>query len=136
MPITAESPPNTKALDAPEILEGEAELLTFTKGSNSQKGEFDVKKDSLVRLQLFDFPGMTVYVNGEEIQHKNNECQGQDYCFGLISFFLNEGRNEFVAVLKNTPVRKLANAISLFSLAVVTYLYFGLKNEKFKKIFG
>jgi hypothetical protein len=127
LPISAKFPPNKKALELPEVLEGNVKILNYYKGSNFQKGVFESSGKSVLRFPFFDFPGISVLVNGKKIDYRNNDCRGEDYCFGLVSFDLNSGKNEVTIALKNTPVRVASNVISIFSFLLlgITYLNYG-----------
>jgi GT2 family glycosyltransferase len=116
LPIYAFLPPNHKAPLLPEVLDGEAKFLDYTKGSNFQKGSVVVIKDTTIRLPLFDFPGMEVRVNGDKITHINNDCRNEEFCFGLITIKLPKGAYKLDAKLTNTPIRNVGNTVTLVSL--------------------
>lgn len=130
LPIYAKFPPIQKAPDVPEVLEGKANFLSYKKGSNFQIGEVHVEEEALIRLPLFDFPGMTAYVDGKKVNHVNNDCRNQEFCLGLITFSLSEGRHIIEARLKNTPVRTIGNTLTLVSILIVG-LFFILNGKKF-----
>lgn len=134
LPIYAKLPPNKKAPQYPEILEGEAEFTQYSKGSNFQTGQVIVNDEALIRLPLFDFPGMKVKVDGLEVTHWNDNCRGQEFCLGLITFKIPEGDHKIDGRLTRTPVRIAGDTISLISLAFLIWLLFkGYKNEKIFK---
>lgn len=122
LPIYGTLPPWSKAPDFPEVLEGEAKFLSYEKGSNWQKGEVDVIQDSILRIPLFDFPGMEVKVDGKTIQHVNNNCRGERYCRGLIAFNIPSGHHDIFVKLYDTPIRKVGNVLTLLSLGLVGVL--------------
>jgi hypothetical protein len=122
LPIYAKLPPPSKAPDVPEVLEGEVNFLSYIKGSNFQTGEIEAKKDSLLRAPLYDFPGMTVKVDGETVPHINNDCRDQKYCLGLITFPVKEGQHKIDIRLLPTGPRRAGDIISILSLGAVLYL--------------
>lgn len=130
LPIYAKLPPNKKAPELPDTLEGNVQFLNYQKGSNYQVGEMDVANEALIRLPLFDFPGMAVYMNGNKINHWHDDCRNQEYCLGLITFKLPAGKHNVKAVLENTPIRSLGNIITLVSIFIVAGLFFPKKNYK------
>ena len=132
LPIYAKLPPVNKAPLVPEILEGNATVTAYEKGSNWQKGEIEVLKDAVVRLPLFDFPGMKVTANGKVVNHYHDDCRGQTFCLGLITFKLNKGNYEFEARLTNTPVRAIGNYLSLASIGVLIWLIIKKDEKLFK----
>ena len=123
LPIYAKLPPPSKAPDVPEVLEGEANFISYEKGSNFQKGEVAVTKEALVRLPIFDFPGMRVMVDGEVVPHSNNDCRGQEYCLGLISFNIGPGMHKIEVKLGRTPARWVGDVISLVTVGFVVAVW-------------
>lgn len=130
LPIFAKFPPKGEAPNFPEVLEGQVEFRNYQKGSNFQKGEAVVLEDAKMRLPLFDFPGMQVKVDEKVVPHINNDCRGEEFCLGLISFNMDQGMHNFEAKLTETPIRQMANLLSLISLLVLVFLIFGKKYVK------
>ena len=122
LPIYGTLPPWSKAPEFPEVLEGKVKFLDYQKGSNFQKGVAEASEDSLIRIPLFDFPGMQVRVDGQRVTHKNNDCRNERYCRGLITFNVPSGRHEIFVKLYDTPVRKIGNILTMISLGVVSVL--------------
>ena len=131
LPIYAKLPPNKKAPEFPDTLDGEVAYLSYKKGSNYQKGGVEVKKDATLRLPLFDFPGMEVKVDGVKVSHMNNDCRGQEYCLGLITFNIPEGKHFIEAKLKDTSIRQTGNIISLASIIIIGLIF--LLQKKYEK---
>lgn len=129
LPVYAKLPPTVKAPEKPEILEGKAEFISYLKGSNYQIGQINAFEDSVIRLPLFDFPGMEVKIDKDVVSHLNSNCLGQEFCLGLISFKVPKGEHIVKAQLNNTPIRSLSNIISLVSLFTVIILFLKFKNE-------
>jgi len=128
LPIYAELPPNSKAPALPEFLKGTGEFKNYFKGSDLQTGELSVKETARIRLPIFDFPGMTVYLNGKKIDHVNNDCSGEKDCLGLVSFDASKGQYSFEVKLQNTPIRTIGNLMTLVSFFVLLVLL--KKDEK------
>lgn len=124
LPTFAKLPPNHEAPKVPEILAGQAEFFSYQKGTNYQYGEVDVKEDAILRLPLFDFPGMEVSIDGQKIAHVNNDCRGEEYCFGLIAFPVTVGKHFIKAQLRNTPIRVVGDTITLGSFLILILLIF------------
>lgn len=127
LPIYATLPPWQKAPELPEVLNGKADFLSYQKGSDYQYGEVVVNEYSTLRLPLFDFPGMLVKVDGKPTAHINNDCDGQRYCLGLVTFDVSPGTHRIEARLTDTPVRRVGNIITLMSLVIVGFYIFRLK---------
>lgn len=132
LPIYAKLPPNKKAPDKPEVLQGSVQFLSYKKGSNYQLGEVKAMTDSVIRLPLLDFPGMKVTVDEKVVEHRNNDCRGEEFCFGLITFDLPAGSHLIKAQMTNTPVRVIGNIISAISV-ILLFILIG-KNYVYKKI--
>ena len=132
LPIYAKLPPISAAPDLPEVLDGTAEFSDYRKGSDFQTGNVEVLADATLRLPLFDFPGMQVKVNGVVINHVHDDCRNEEFCLGLVSFKLPEGKYYIETRLTDTPVRKVGNYLSLTGIVVVLWLIIK-KNEKTTK---
>lgn len=130
LPIYAKLPPNHEAPKQPEVLEGRVNFLNYQKGSNYQFGEVDVKETAVLRLPLFDFPGMEVSVDGKKVTHINNDCRGEEYCFGLITFNIDKGVHTIKAQLKDTPIRTAGNVTTLASFIILGFLVFKKATKK------
>ncbi len=131
LPKTAVLPPINEAPDLPEVLEGVVNFASYEKGSNFQKGKIVVEKDATIRLPIIDFAGMKLYVNGKEYDYINNDCRGQEFCYGLVTFRLPRGEHDILVKLGDTPVRKIGNIISLLSLFILfTYVYKFFSKDK------
>lgn len=130
LPIYAKLPPISKAPDLPEVLEGNVNFISYKKGSNYQVGQIEVFDESLIRLPLFDFPGMKVTVDGSRVSHRQ-DCRNQEFCLGLITFSVPEGRHNILVKLYDTQARAIGNFITIISLIIVSWLFFyRSKNEK------
>jgi hypothetical protein len=141
LPIYAELPPIQAAPAKPEILEGKVDIGDWYKGSDWQHGRINVEEDSLIRLPLFDFPGMTVKVAQNDdlgkvvepyqvIEHWNNDCRGQEFCLGLITFKLPTGRYSVDVHLDNTPVRIIGNISTIVAILICSILVWKLYKER------
>lgn len=127
LPIYGVLPPWSKAPEFPEVLSGNAKFLEYKKGSDFQTGIVEVSKDSLIRIPLFDFPGMIVKVDGKIVPHVNDNCSGERYCRGLITFSIPSGKHSVEIRLSDTPIRKIGNTFTLISLGCIVYLIVKLK---------
>ncbi len=127
LPIYGVLPPYSRAPELPEVLEGSVKFLEYKKGSNYQIGNIDASKDSLIRIPLFDFPGMEVKVDGKKVDHVNNDCRDERYCRGLITFKVSDGKHNIETRLNDTPIRKAGNVMTLSSLAILAYISIKLK---------
>lgn len=129
LPIYAKLPPIQKAPEFPEVMEGQANFLSYKKGSHYQVGEVEVLEQANIRLPLFDFPGMKVSVDGKQVSHNHNDCRNQEFCLGLISFDLLVGKHIIKTELTDTPIRTLGNILSLVSIAAVVLIFLRIRKN-------
>jgi len=123
LPIYAKFPPISPAPAVPEVLEGEASFLEYTKGSDFQRGLVKSGEGgALIRAPIFDFPGMITKIDNQIVPHFNNDCRGEEFCLGLVSFRVPAGEHRIEVELKDTRVRKIGNYLSLFGILVTLYL--------------
>lgn len=130
LPIYAKLPPTSAAPKTPEILEGNVKFTKYNKGGNWQYGEAEVLQNSIIRLPLFDFPGMQVLDNGRKISHTHHDCRGEEFCLGLMTINLAPGSHTIEAKLTNTPIRTIGNILTLVSILATIGLFIKGKNEK------
>lgn len=110
LPIYAPRPPAKPAPSEPWFAKGGGgQIKNFQKGTDWEKFEANVERETIIKLPLYDFPRWQVLVNDKpiKINHENE--------LGLISFRLQEGSYRVEARLKNTPIRSFSNLISLIS---------------------
>jgi hypothetical protein len=114
LPIYAEHPPTQKAPDTPSFLEGSGEVVQSDKGTDWQTWEISIiSQSSKVIFPIYDFPIWTARVNGQKysITHDNE--------LGLITLFLNKGINRVELELRDTPIRKSSNLLTLISMILI-----------------
>jgi len=70
---------------------------------------------------------MVVKVDGEIVPHVNNDCRGEPYCMGLITFQIPAGMHTLEIRLISTLPRKMGDIISLLSLGAVILIIFKKK---------
>lgn len=130
LPIYAKLPPVTQAPAMPEVLEGSALFPIYSKGSDWQKGTIDVKTESaLIRLPLFDFPGMVTKIDGKKVPHVNNDCRNEEFCLGLITYKVPGGEHKIEVELTDTPVRRVGNYLSIISISVAVGILINRKKK-------
>lgn len=132
LPIYAKFPPTSPAPMNPETLEGLADFKEFKKGSDTKSWAVYVEKEALLRAPIFDFPGMKVLVDGQPVDHWNDDCRNQEFCLGLVTFKVPEGQHNILIKLTNTPIRTLGNILTLLSFIILIVLIFPRK-KYFKK---
>jgi len=124
MPIWVKEKPIERAENRVEIVTGEGEIseLAF----NNQKITFRVnlRNDSEVQINSVYFPGWHLRANEEMVAIQPSEETG------LIRFWLPEGNNQVLAEFKKTPLRLVADIMSLASLLALGGVFWAAKKKK------
>ncbi|MFZ3302006.1 MAG: hypothetical protein WA152_04810 [Microgenomates group bacterium] len=102
--------PREGAPKEPLITSGDALISNFVSKSNKFKFDVEVKENSTIHVPIYYFPNWKVKVNG-----KDHPISFDNY-LGRISIDLEVGNYEVEGRFKNTPIRNVANTISLISL--------------------
>ena len=116
---------NIKKEDVPkqkvEILSGDARVTTISQEPSRIDFSVVANKPSQVKANVFNFPGWQVKIDGQKTQVLDNDR------LKLITFSVPSGKHQVEVEFKNTPIRSLANTISLVSLLI---LLFFIPSEK------
>lgn len=117
--------PQEKAPSGAYVVAGTASLQNYIQKSNRFSFSADVKKSAQVEIPVFYFPDWKVTVDGKEVpvSYQNHS--------GRIAVNLEKGSHTIEGNFRNTPIRTVANTISLLSLGVLFLLLYG----KGKKLF-
>lgn len=122
LPIYAKAPPGGPAPELPEIEGGQAYLTEVKKGSDWYQFKVKIENEAKLQLPVYDFPGWKVWANNKKVDISH------DNFLGLIAINLSPGDYQVKAELTNTPVRTLANTLSLVSWII--FLILLLKKPK------
>lgn len=125
MPLWVKKLPGIAPQDKVETTMGKAENISY----NSKRISFSVNlpKPETIRINTIYYPGWTFTVDGIKAAiNYNNQ-------FGVIDVNVLAGKHVIKGEFKETPLRLLSDAISLFSiLGLVIYLIYSLVH-KFRK---
>lgn len=124
LPLNAKRAPNSPKKDTFEFIRGSGKVTKVEDGTYWSKGNIFVSEDnSEIRINIFDFPGWKVFVDGKEISHyiSDNEEWGRMY------ITLNSGEHFVYVQFHNTPVRTISNIVTLLAWAIFIYVLFGKK---------
>lgn len=127
LPRTAEVEPLDLAPEQAEVIGGLAFLTKIEKTSRTFSFKAQVKEDAVLEIPVIDFPGWTVFVNGEKVDHGNTNRLGR------IQLGLEEGNYLIEGKFGNTPVRTAGNLISLLSLLGLSFYTLGPERGKIWK---
>lgn len=119
LPIYATEPPNDKAPDGPIVEQGQLLVNSQKRGTDWINYNISVISESaVISLPQYYFPETNLYVNGQKTKFS------YDNPLGLPSFTLGRGEYALYLELVDTPIRKIANALTVASvLALVLYWY-------------
>lgn len=115
--------PRELAPVVPYVVSGKAEIFDFINKSNRWTFKTNAASESKMEIPVFDFPGWTVFVNGKEVVHTN------DNVLGRIGVTIPEGRSNIEGRFKNTPIRILGNTLTGLSFILLVLIY--AKGKKF-----
>ncbi len=130
LPKTADFPPASGASESAQVLKGSAKITNLQSGTNWLSFKSESTESAILRLPIFDFPNWKLFVDGKLTQFDNGS-NFKDYKsaisvnekndLGQPTFALAEGKHQIYAKLYNTPLRTIANLISLVSLIALVY---------------
>lgn len=110
-----------------ETIEGEATIANYKKKSNIHTYTVTSKGQSKLVDHTEYFPGWKVYVNGKPVLI---EFQDQNYR-GEITFFVPSGMSDIKVVFRESPIRAVANGITVVtSIGFIGLLIYHKKYQK------
>lgn len=107
-----------------EFINGEGRVNILKQTSHQIMAQVEATTSSNIRFNQFYFPGWEIKVDNKK-QAFNYLTEGESY--GLPVFDINSDKHQIIAEFKNTPVRNLADFISLAS--VVFFMIYLLKSK-------
>ena len=116
--------PREPAPTAPFFTEGTGEIKNFVNKSNRWEFDAVINQDASIVIPVFDFPNWTVLVDGNVFPHSNNNILGR------IEINLPKGGYRVKGEFRNTPIRTLANILSLVSFGGALLIIKYGKNRK------
>lgn len=118
LPIYAKEPPAELAKERYKILTGDSRIDNFREGTNWFNFETDTKSHTIIRISQYYFPDWTIFVDGKRInvEYTNNSL-------GLMTIILGEGKHKVEGRLYDTPIRSIANTITVTFIFIMLFLY-------------
>ena len=124
LPKTAARPPGEAGFTIPDYINGDGGILDFQKGSNWMNFTANTSTDQAqVMLPVYGFPGMQIKVDGQAVKYQT------DKDLGRIIIDLNQGQSTVGLKLRRTPVRLLAELVTLVSLLVLLKINFSRERK-------
>ncbi len=126
LPKTAKIAPTSKAFDKPIIIKGSGNIENFQVSSNRFSFDANIYEESKVEIPVMYFPNWILIIDDKLIKP---DIHGD---YGLISTTLRKGsylvRGRFI----NTPIRTLANTISVITFLglITSLLIYAARNEE------
>lgn len=116
--------PREAAPEEPIIRSGSAEVTNFINRSNRWEFNANVQNKAEIEIPAYYFPNWDVKVNGRQypFSYKN--------LLGRILLTLESGDYKIEGRFKDTPIRKIANMITVFSAIGFIYYIYANKNIK------
>lgn len=119
LPTTAKTAPKAKQVAVAEVTDQtKGMILNGGQNSNTVWFDTDLKEGAQIRIGLLQFPGWTVYVDGQ----KANSYVDEKEEWGRLYVDVPAGKHTVRAKLENTPARTIGNSISVVSwLALLSF---------------
>lgn len=119
--IAKEQVPSVKA----EIIDGAARINFLKDDPSSVKFSVNARRASTVRVNIFNFPGWELSIDGakSQINDINN--------LKLITFNIPEGLHQVTLQFKDTKARTIGNIISLLSILALVLYTLKLRSPKY-----
>lgn len=114
----------SQKLATPSALMGEAQINDFKKHSKSASFQINIIEDSVVDTPITYYPGWEVRANNNLVSLE------QPGDLGLVRFKLPKGSYRVDMELKDTPIRAVANLISVVSILLAVLLVISHKKVK------
>lgn len=125
LPIEAKDDPTSLRATLADVVSGKGEISDTSFGTNWAKFKLKTQtEDSVIRINIFNYPIWKAYLNKEETQIyvDDNEEWGRMY------INVSEGEYDVYLKLYDTPLRSIANIISLSTwFGLIFYLLLGKK---------
>lgn len=125
----------TLSIDKNNLPKKPYEIISGAGGIKILKNKFaekifqvDVLSTVKFRLNTYNFPGWTVYLDNKKLKIDDNN----DY--KLITVFIPKGHHQLKFIFQNTPIRQVANYLSLISsIIVLIYVFKAIVLAKYQQ---
>lgn len=129
LPNTAKENPKDPPMGVAEIIKGEGSIPGASQGTNWAKIETDLVTDSILRINIFEFPKWRARIDNAPAETYVPE----DEKWGRMYVNVPKGKHLVYVRLNNTPLRSVVNLISLLGWVIVLPLLYKFNkkiNEK------
>lgn len=111
LPLTATENPKASQATLAEIMNGEGQIKNASQGTDWAKFNTNLSSNSIIRVDLFQFPTWKILVDGKSIQPFIPSTEK----WGRMYINIPAGAHSVYLKLQNTPLRNISNTISLIS---------------------
>lgn len=116
MPLWVQQVPLSSPNSKVEIVKGKGEIHDFTTNGNRIYFTTTVYKTSKLHINILYFPGWKIYVNNKAYAFSYNNS------YGVMEITLDPGNYAVLAKFGETPLRMVADIISLTSVVFLGFL--------------
>lgn len=125
LPIWVTQPPSERAATRWEIVNGQAEINSFQETNNFKTFSSDAVTPTTAKLASIYYPGWQVAVNGKPTPIRYQEFGG------MIAFDIPPGNSTVKIFWSETPLRKIANSLSLITfISLATFALWQVLERK------
>lgn len=121
LPIWLQKPVESSANQKLEVLTSKVKIENVIPWHTNYSFDAEAEGFARIRFNNYYFPGWNLYIDGKaqfiDFYNENN----------LITFIISPGKHHVELKFEETPIRKLGNLISVFSVILLIYV---LKNKK------
>jgi hypothetical protein len=119
--------PAEEAQAQPFLINGAGQVSNFKNYTDHFSFDASATDQSLIEIPILDYPNWTTFVDGVRISHSNeNYLKRMDLTLGVGSYKIS-------GKLENTPIRIIANIVTIIS---IIFFIFILVNGQARKRFG
>lgn len=128
LPLTAKENPRDGYKQLVDVISGDASISNAEQGTNWGRFNIDAPEESVVRINIYQFPNWKVFIDGQEVPNYIPEEEK----WGRMYITVPEGQHLVEARLYSTQVRTVANAISLMTWIGLGVFVVWKRKELFK----
>lgn len=116
LPKAAEKPPGGPAHQYPLYIEGTGGIKNYQSGTNWLEFTAQVASESaLIQVPLFDYPNWRFKMDSKPVEHTHEPTLGR------VRLTVPQGTHHISAQLHNTPVRTIANWLTIASVGILLF---------------
>ncbi|HKB88334.1 MAG TPA: 6-pyruvoyl-tetrahydropterin synthase-related protein [Patescibacteria group bacterium] len=113
LPVTAKQNPKDPSVVLAEIFTGNGNVTNTLEGTNWARFDVNLTTDSVVRIDLFQFPNWKITLDGNSIEPYIPETE----LYGRMYTNIPKGNHSVSLKLANTPIRAISNYLSILAWA-------------------